>query len=307
MLLFLTMAACRSTNTPMAESKTGSDYAAEIQQWRERRVASLTSEDGWLSLAGLFWLEEGESTFGSAKSNDLVFPAPAPGSIGSLVRSGEEVRIQVMPGIDVLHDGKPVSEMVLKNDADGDPSILTHGSLSWYIIQREEGRLAVRLKDSQHPNLASFHGIDSYPIDEAWRVEAHVALNDAPKTLSIPTIYGTVLKEPSPGALVFEVGGETYRLDYLPEGNDAFFVIFGDTTNKDATYQAGRYVYVDPPGADGKTFIDFNKAYNPPCVFTAFATCPLPPAQNRLQVGVTAGEKRYAGEKSNSSLSSVFK
>ena len=271
-------------------------YAQEIDQWRASREEGLRSNDGWMSLAGLFWLDEGEHTFGSDESNDIVFPeGKAPDSMGTFIRNGDDVRVRINPGVEVLHEGEMVSEMTLTADLDEETTELTHGTLTWYVIEREAGSLAVRLHDSENPNLATFEGIDEYPTDPAWRLKARLELYDPPRTVQIPTIYNTVRDEPAAGALVFEMDGEEFRLDALPEpSTDELFVIFGDPTNQIDTYQAGRYIYVAMPGNDQTTVIDFNKAYNPPCVFTPYATCPLPPPQNQLALGVTAGEKRYA-------------
>lgn len=270
-------------------------HAAEIEQWRADREEGLGSDSGWMSLAGLFWLEEGESTFGSDESNDIVFPpGKAPARMGTLNRIGDDVRVRVNPEVDVRYEGEVVTEMALTDDLDEETTELTHGSLTWYIIEREEGSLAVRLHDSDNPNLDTFEGIDEFETDPAWHLTARLEPYDPPRMVQIPTIYNTVLDEPAAGALVFEVDGEEYRLDALPEpSTNELFVIFGDPTNQTETYQAGRYIYVDMPGDDGTTILDFNKAYNPPCVFTQFATCPLPPPQNHLTLAVTAGEKRY--------------
>ena len=262
-------------------------HKMEINQWHENRIASLKSQSGWLNLSGLFWLKEGVHTFGAHESNDLVFPAgKASDHIGTFLLKDGAVSIKVNPGVEVLNNGVPVTEMDLIVGTE-----LTHGSLSWFVIEREGGRKAVRLRDSEHPDLQSFNGIERYEIDQAWRVKATMEAYDPPKLLTVPTIYGTVREQPSPGVLVFEIDGEEYRLD--PIDGKRLFIIFADKTNGRGTYGAGRFLYIDPPGPDGTTVIDFNKAYNPPCAFTAFATCPLPPIQNRLQVAVTAGEKQY--------------
>ena len=267
-------------------------HKAEINQWHEKRIASLTSQTGWLNLSGLFWLDEGEHTFGAHASNDLVFPADkAPDYMGSFILKDGKVGIRVKSGVDVLHEGAPVTAMDLVVGRGA--TELTHGTLSWFVIEREGGSKAVRLRDSEHPDLQAFKGVDRYDIDPAWRVRATIEPYDPPKMLTVPTVYGTIREQPSPGALVFEIAGEEYRLD--PIDGKQLFVIFGDETNGRETYGAGRFLYVEPPGEDGTTIIDFNKAYNPPCAFTAFATCPLPPKQNRLTVAVTAGELQYEG------------
>ncbi len=270
-----------------------SAYTTEIDNWHKKRVASLTREDNWLSLAGLFWLNEGQNRFGSDSSNDMVFPGKAPGFIGSLILEDNHVLAKINQDVSVTAGENPVTSMILRSDADGDPTILTSGPLSWYIIKRGD-KYGVRLRDREHPNLKHFKGINRYTVKESWRVPAKLEPYNPPKTIAVPTVLGTVDSSFSPGALVFEIDGETFRLDPIADpGAEKYFLIFADDTNGDETYGAGRFLYVDRPGADGITYIDFNKSYNPPCAFTEFATCPLPPFQNRLPVKVTAGEKNY--------------
>ena len=180
----------------------------------------------------------------------------------------------------------------LASDAGEAATRLRTGSVLFYVIERA-GKLAVRVKDSQSEARREFHGLEYFPIDPSWRIEARFEPYDPPRPISVPNVLGHQDTEKSPGALVFERAGQTYRLDpVLERGETDYFVIFGDATNGKETYGAGRFLYVKPP-VDGKTIIDFNKAYNPPCVFTDYATCPLPPAQNRMKVRVEAGEKEY--------------
>lgn len=187
-----------------------------------------------------------------------------------------------------------VTAIVMHNDLQDHPTKLTLGPLSWTIIKRGE-KYGVRLRDHEHPLLKTFDGITTYPIDSTWRVEATFEPNNPPKILAIPTILNTIDEEPSPGAFVFKLNGKTYRLDATGKMTDKdLFVIFADQTNGKETYGAGRFLYVPTPNESGKTIIDFNKAYNPPCAFTAYATCPLPPEQSKLPVRITAGEKKYA-------------
>lgn len=270
------------------------EYVRQINDWHQKRVERLTNETGWMSLAGLFWLEEGENTFGADSSNDIVFPdGKAPAFMGSLILKGGDITARILPNVDVLHNGKRVSDIEMTSDADGEPTLLSYGTLSWYVIKRSSEN-AIRLRDSANPNIKSFHGIERYPVDPSWRIEAIFERYNPQRSISVPTILGTMAEEPCPGALVFEIEGETYRLDVIGDlGDRQFFVIFGDPTNSDETYPAGRYVYVANPGSNNKTVIDFNKAYNPPCAFTEYATCPFPPEQNILSVKVRAGEKKY--------------
>ena len=171
--------------------------------------------------------------------------------------------------------------------------MLRRGSLLFYLIRRGD-KIGVRVKDSQSEARRNFRGLDYFPIDPGWRIEARFEPYDPPRSISVPNVLGQDNDEKSPGAIVFEHGGKTYRLDpVLEPGETDYFVIFGDRTNGKTTYGAGRFLYVAPP-VGGKTVIDFNKAYNPPCVFTDFATCPLPPPQNKLPIPVEAGEEEYA-------------
>jgi uncharacterized protein len=269
-------------------------HRAEIEAWRARRMTSLKRDDGWLTLVGLFWLEQGENRFGSDKKNRIVFPeGSAPKAMGSLDLAGESVTLHAKPDANLTAGGKPVTTMVLKTDADEDPTVLTNGRLRFYVIKRGK-KLGVRVKDSKARALADFHGIDSYPVDLKWRFEARFDAYDPPKPVAVPNILGSVEQEKSPGAVVFEVAGKEYRLEAVKEaGSEDLFLIFGDQTNGFETYGGGRFLYASPPDKDGKVVVDFNKAYNPPCVFTPYATCPLPPAANRLALRVEAGEKRF--------------
>lgn len=270
-------------------------YQAEILKWRQKRVEELTGDGGWLSLAGLFWLKQGQNRFGSAPSNEIVLPRNrAPRLAGSLWLSRGIVRLRARPDAGVTHNGTRATDLVLESDTDGKQTVLKLGSLSFYVIKRGT-RLGVRVKDSQNPNRSSFAGLDWFAVNPAWKLEAKYEAHVPPKMISIVNVLGMVEEMPSPGTLVFDVDGKTYRLDpVLEKGEKQWFIIFADKTSGKETYGAGRYLYAGPPGADGKVILDFNKSYNPPCAFTKFATCPLPPRQNRLPFRVEAGEKTYA-------------
>jgi len=203
------------------------------------------------------------------------------------------VGFQSRLGINVMHNDSAISSIVMRNDLAGKPTKLTLGMLSWTIIKRGD-RFGVRLRDHEHPLLQQFGGVETFPVDSTWRVKARFERNDPPKMLAIPTVLNTIDEEPSPGAFVFDVDNQTYRLDATGKMTDKeLFVIFTDQTNGKETYGAGRFLYVATPDESGKTTIDFNKAYNPPCAFTEYATCPLPPEQNKLTIRTTAGEKNY--------------
>lgn len=268
------------------------EHEREILAWRQTRVETLRAPYGWLSLVGLHWLDEGENKFGSGAGNDIVLPASAAaGRAGSIwLRSGS-VRVEAIEGIGLSADDEPVTSMVLRTDIDAAPTELTLGSVRFHIIERDH-KQAVRVKDSSAKTRTEFKGIDYYPIDSGGRLTARFEPYDPPKMLRIVSVLGMPEPSESPGALMFEVDGKTFRLDPIREG-DSLFVVFGDATNGSETYGGGRFVYTDLPSADGTVIVDFNKSYNPPCVFTEYSTCPLPPEQNKLPMPVRAGEKVY--------------
>lgn len=271
-------------------------HRAEIEKWRARRIERLTSDDGWLAVVGLFWLEPGENRVGSGAVNRVLLPAgKAPHTLGKIRYSDGRAWLEVARGVRVTHEGKPVQSIDLESDEKGEPTLVRHETLSLHLIKRGD-RLGVRVRDSESDARRAFRGIPSYPVSTAWRVPARFEPYPAGKKIPIPNVLGTVSNDPSPGAVVFRVGGRTFRIDAVEEeGSDELFLIFGDRTNGVETYGAGRFLYVPRAGPDGKMVVDFNKAYNPPCAFTAYATCPLPPPQNRLALEVKAGEKEYVG------------
>ena len=277
---------------PSSETKPA--YRQEIAAWQKDRDKGLRDENGWLTLVGLFWLDEGENKIGSDAGNKVIFPeGTAPAVAGTLVRQGKEVRLVPAPGAALTVDGKPVTApLALAKDADGKPTMMHLGSLTFFVIERGD-KVGVRVKDSKSPALASFHGLDFFPVQPTWRVNARFEPYKPAKKIPIANVLGQISDEDSPGAVVFDWQGKTYRMDALPGGDKGeLFLIFADQTNGKATYGAGRFLDAEAP-KDGKVVVDFNTAYNPPCAFTAFATCPLPPAQNRLAVAVEAGEKKF--------------
>ena len=279
---------CTEKNT---EPKGTPEYIAEVQQWHKTRIERLKKDNGWLSLVGLYWLNEGENTFGSSEENDIQFPTNSPGKIGVTTLRDSTILIKINNGVSVTENGSPVKEMELKTDLSGDPTVLELGSLQWFIIKRGD-KYGIRLRDLQAPLVKEFKDIETYPINEDWKFNAKFEPYYPPKEITIPTILGTEEDDESPGALVFDVKGKQYKLDALDAGN-SFFIIFADETSGEETYGAGRFIYTDKPDSAGNVILDFNLAYNPPCVFTKYATCPLPPKQNYLHLKVTAGEKMW--------------
>jgi uncharacterized protein (DUF1684 family) len=299
-LVLLSLIAC-SPAPPPPPPPPDPAHVQEVEAWRAKRDARLRSEDGWLTLVGLAWLKEGDNRFGSAADNEVPLPASVAAQAGKLTVAGETVTLHPEPGAGVKIGDRDATSVVLVSDKDGaDPTMVHVGSVSFYVIVRE-GKLAVRAKDSESPVRKSFTGMEYFPIDPKWRVTARFEPYSPEKVIPVPNVFGRLEDSKSPGALVFEMDGNTYRLDPVwEEGTTDLFIIFGDQTNGHETYGAGRFLYAHPAGPDGTTVVDFNKAYNPPCVFTPFATCPLPPPQNKLAVRVLAGEKRYAHEVAHS-------
>lgn len=277
------------TATPQVSAQ--SSYEHLLAEWRSQRVATLRGPDGWLNLAGLYWLKEGTNSFGAAADNDLVAPeGSAPPKLGVFLVKDGTVTFKTEPGVDVILGESRVTEILLADDQEDEPTLLTSGPLAWTVIRRMD-RLGVRLRDYDHPAVAAFAGIESYPADPSWRLEARFQPYPEPRTIRVPTVVEGLGWEPTvPGTLEFEAQGQSLSLEAY-RSDDDFMIVFADETTGDTTYAAGRYLAADLPGPDGTTILDFNKAYNPPCVFTEFATCPLATPRNRLPVAVHAGEK----------------
>lgn len=270
-------------------------HADEVLRWQADRLESLRSGDSWLTLVGLTWLQEGDNSFGSDPSHALVLTGShVPPTMGRFFLADSVVTFFAAPGLEVMSAGELVDHLVLQNDSGGEPTILSLGTLTFYVIRRA-GALAVRVKDSASEALARFEGLDYYPIDERWRVRARfVEHPGGGRQVAIPTFQGPTQVMESPGSLEFELDGQTHSLDAFAEaGADRLFIIFGDRTNGRETYGGGRFIYVPRADENGMVDLDFNRAYSPPCVFTPFATCPLPPPQNRLTARIEAGEKNY--------------
>jgi uncharacterized protein (DUF1684 family) len=269
-------------------------YRAEIAKWQKEREARLKGDGGWLQVAGLFWLKEGDNAFGTDPKSAIVLPAgSAPARAGTFELRNGKVTVRTEPGVDATVDKKPVTTFTLRPDVPGPPDVLNLGPrLSLHVIERG-GRLGIRMKDKESPLLKQFTGLHWFPVREEYRIEARFVPYAPPKKVPVPNILGQVEELQSPGYAVFSIGGREVRLDPVLEepGAKELFFIFRDETAKKETYPAGRFLYTGMP-QDGKVLLDFNKAYSPPCAFTPFATCPLPPRQNRLPVRIEAGEMR---------------
>jgi uncharacterized protein (DUF1684 family) len=271
------------------------EHVTDIEAWHEWRIEGLERPDGWLSLVGLLYLEPGAQTFGVAESNPIRFPEVAGyGNIGTFTVNDSTVTMSIASGVPVTYMGDPVSNMTLDVErAEFPENEIRLGTLRWHLLRRN-GRFAIRLKDTLSAELVAFEGIDRFPIDTGWHRPARFETYDPPKPITIPNYGGYSNESTSPGAVVFDIDGETYRIDVTGQpGDSAFFMAFGDKSNGIDSYGGGRFIWIDGPDENGRTVIDFNRSYNPPCVFSGYATCPLPPRQNRLPVTIPAGEKQF--------------
>ena len=269
---------------------TDLSYEEEIKQWHQKREADLKKEEGWLNLAGLFWLSEGENTFGGSDKNKIVFPEDhSDATLGKFILKNGTVSVETVAGAQVFAGDAPVQTLQLFPYT-GKPLVLQHKSLRWFVIQRGN-QYAIRLRDLESPALKEFKGIDTYPIDQTWRIKAKFVPTPG-KKIAITDVTGRTSDQDSPGKLVFSVNGKEQSLEATGNLKHLHFV-FADQTNKQDTYGGGRFLDAAGPDTDGNTYLDFNKSTNPPCAFTPYATCPTPPKANRLTVAIPAGEKRY--------------
>jgi uncharacterized protein (DUF1684 family) len=287
----------------VSAAETPSPYVHETEQWRAARVARLTAPDGWLSLIGLEWLHEGANRVGSAADNDIVLKA-GPAHLGTVTLAADgSLHIALAEDSSATVDGKAVDAAVLVDDmhvlGDAAPTTVRFGHASFHVIDRD-GRKALRVKDVDAEARRDFVGIDYFPIDPSWRITADWMPFDPPHDLQMGSVIGTIDTVKVPGKAVFRRDGETFELlPYQEEPGGELFFVLADRTSGKQTYGAARFLYAALPagGVDrpGKVVLDFNRAYNPPCAFTPFATCPLAPPENRLDLAVTAGEKKYRG------------
>ncbi len=294
----LVLAACSPSGPQPAPQPTkvvDADYRAEIEAWRGERLARLTADDGWLTLIGLAWLAPGANTVGSAPGSAVLLPtdaAPAEAAVLTLADDGT-VTLEAAPGIALTVAGTPLGDdqRVLASDAADSPDVVALGRLRFHLIARG-GRHAVRVKDPDAATRRDFAGIDYFPVDPELRVTARLELYPSPRQVSVPSVVGTAETMSAPGVLRFTVGASEHTLEPFTVDDGRLWLIFRDSTAGSETYGAGRFLYTDAP-AGGTVILDFNRAFNPPCAFTPYATCPLPTASNILAIPIRAGE-RYA-------------
>jgi len=266
-------------------------YRDAITKWRIAHETELKSENSWLSLAGLFWLKEGVNTIGRGESYDIQLTGNFKGAkFGEIVFQKRVATLRVESGVEAVNDSKQISEMVLVSDENMKQTIIQTGGQTFYLIKRED-RYGIRLKDKNHPNRMKFTGLKWFPVLEKYKVIATFEPFAEPKEMLIPNTIGANYRAKSEGILKFKLNGKNYSLQPV-ESEGKLFIIFRDSTSKTETYSVGRFLYAEK-AKDNKVILDFNKAENPPCAYTTFATCPIPPQQNRLPIAVKAGEKRY--------------
>ena len=278
-------------------AETDAAYRASVQKWRAQREANLKSDSGWLTVAGLFWLHQGENRFGSDPLNDIVLPArSSPADAGSLDFDGSKATLHVKPGVPVMVQGKRVETATLRPDSDAafdeKTDQFTLGDLTLYIHGSGQ-RYAVRLLDKNSPLRRQFAGLRWFPIDPSYRVDARYVPYDKPKVVQVQNIMGDFTPTTIPGYVAFQLHGQDLRLDVEIDGPE-LSITFRDLTSGKETYGAARFLVAAAP-KDGKAVLDFNEAYNPPCAYNPYTTCPLPTPENRLRARIAAGEMTYPG------------
>ncbi len=268
-------------------------YRQSVEKWRHDYEAQLTSDNGWLTVSGLFWLHEGENRFGSDPLNDIVLPGSAPAQAGAFEFHAGKTTVHIHPGVTATINGKPIESAELR--ADNPQERLVVGDLTLYVHASGE-RYAVRLKDKHSPLLKSFTGLQWFPIDESYAITAHFVPYDSPKQFDSQNVLGDPIKLDIVGYVLFSLHGQEYRLEAEGNPDGTLSIVLRDLTSGKETYPASRFLDTDVPkdGPAGKTVkLDFNKAYNPPCAYNPYTTCPIPLPANRLRVEILAGEKLY--------------
>lgn len=272
---------------------SSSSYKTEIENWRSVHEEELRKDDSWLTVAGLFWLKDGVNTVGKGNGYDVELTDNFNhDKFGTIQFHNGKAVLNVEPGVEAAaDDGKPVTVLELVSDDPGPATKVTTGTQTFYLIKRED-KFGIRLKDTETAERRDFAGEQWFPVDENYRVTGIFEPFDTVQEVEIPNVLGGTFKMKSPGVVKFKLKGKDLSLQPVVEDEKTLFFIFKDMTSNNETYGAGRFLYTNNP-VDGKVILDFNKAENPPCAFTSFATCPLPPPQNRLDIDIKAGEKKY--------------
>ena len=306
-VLTVSLAACGDTGGPGSAASDAPAhpgptpaevaFAREQQRWRAARLTDVTRPDGWTSLVGLHWIDRGPHYVGSAPDNGIRI-AQGPPQLGMLeLRKDGSLRLVPAKAAGLILEGTPLTSAAeLRSDADENgPSIIgfDQGKGIAMVIRRGD-RHALRVKHADADARTGFVGLDYWPASPQWRIAARFLPHPPGRTIPIANITGGIDDTPNPGVVEFAHGGRTWRLEALDQGDGQLFLVFADRTNGRGSYSAGRFLDAGKPDARGRVMLDFNRSYNPPCAFTAFATCPLPPPENRLDLAIAAGEKAYA-------------
>ncbi len=269
-------------------------WRSELLSWRDSREQRLRSPEGYLAISHLLWLEPGRNSVGSGADSALKLGGDdVPHRLGDLVLEGDAVSFELSPGESVRFDDETspaAGRRELASDTSGAPTRVHVGQRVFWVIERA-GRLGIRVRDPQSPVLASFAGTDWFDPQEVWRVDARFVPHAEPKAVDVPNILGSAYDDVTPGVLLFEIDGRQLVLHPTGSGPESLALIFGDASNGDGSYGGGRFLSLPAPDEEGRLVLDFNRAYNPPCAFSPFTTCPLPPASNRLDIAIPAGER----------------
>jgi uncharacterized protein len=267
-------------------------YTEGIRSFQHDREEALKTDTGWLTIAGLFFLSQPRTTFGSDPLNDIVLPAGAPASAGTFEMKDGKVTVKGAPGVTFQLGDKPITTAELKSDAEGPPDRISLGDLQLWV-HMSGGRSSIRLRDKNSSLRKEFAGTSWFPIDPRYRVEATYEPYQQPKTIQVPNVLGDIDNMTVPGMVSFTLNGQPLRMTAITESDDkVFWFVFRDLTSGKETYPAARFLYMPAP-VNGRMILDFNKSENPPCAYNPYTTCPLPPEENRLRVRIEAGEKAY--------------
>ncbi|MEO5739043.1 MAG: DUF1684 domain-containing protein [Vicinamibacterales bacterium] len=285
-----------AAETPPTAAMPDDPYLAEVTKFRQDREAALKGNAGWMTIAGLWFLTQPQTTFGSDPLNDIVFPASAPPRAGVFEMRNGKVTVKAAEGVTFQLNGKPLTTAELKSDNPGPADRLSLGNDLQFWVHNSGDRLSIRLRDQNSALRKQFTGLSWFPIDPAYRVEATYKPFDKPKIVDVASLVGDSDETPIPGLVTFTLKGQEYALEPFAEaGDERFWFVFRDLTSQTETYPAARFLYAPAP-VNGTMILDFNKAENPPCAYNPYTTCPLPTEQNRLRTRIEAGERRYASE-----------
>lgn len=278
-----------SCNEPeLGQAPLPDNYKESINEWKEYRVDVLTGPTNWLRLHAIYWLNEGQNTFGSAEENNITFPeGTIPDTAGVFILSDNTVTMKVSDEVAITHEGEDVSDFTLF-DGENRPRV-QHKDLEWFIDSRGDEH-GIRLYNKDSPKADAFDGFPFFPLNPNWHLKAKFIPNSDSTTVTVDNVLEEKVNLISPGNILFEADGQTHEMIAF-EANSGLFIMFNDETNGSETYHAGRYMIIPFADEDGYTILDFNKAYNPPCAFNTFTTCNLPPPENRLEIAIKAGEK----------------